>query len=309
MRGVVGKPEAAQQASACEAKASFSSTTSKSAGVRPSRSRASSPPGWGRCPSTRGATPAVAQPSTRAIGVQAVGLRRRSDARTSAAAPSLTPEALPAVTLPSGRHDAAQLRQRLAGRRGAGCSSFATGVRRPCGPGRRPATISASKHALRFGRRRALLRAQRESVLIRARHAVNSSATFSAVSGIESTPYCVFIAGVDEAPADRRVVDVRRALEGRLGLAHDEGRARHAFDAAGDGERRLARLDRARGGRDRVHARAAEAVHRYAGHASRAGLPAAAPCGRRLRLSSPAWLARAEAPRPRRLRRARDDGA
>ena len=51
---------------------------------------------------------------------------------------------------------------------------------------------------------------------------------------------------VDEAPADRRVVDRVGAAERRLGLGHHERRAAHALDAAGDHQLRLAALDRAR---------------------------------------------------------------
>ena len=62
---------------------------------------------------------------------------------------------------------------------------------------------------------------------------------------------------VDEAPADGRVLDLCAARERGLGLAHDERRARHAFHAAGDHERGLAALDRARRDADSVHARPA----------------------------------------------------
>ena len=51
-----------------------------------------------------------------------------------------------------------------------------------------------------------------------------------------------------------------------LRLAHDEGRAGHRFRAAGDCELDLARLDRARRRRDRVHARGAEPVDGRAGN-------------------------------------------
>jgi len=58
--------------------------------------------GAGPMPMIRGGTPATAMPSTRRLRREAVLLRRRSLASSSAAAPSLTPEALPAVTEPSG---------------------------------------------------------------------------------------------------------------------------------------------------------------------------------------------------------------
>src|SRR5208337_4427506 len=68
------------------------------------------------------------------------------------------------------------------------------------------------------------------------------------------------------APADGRVLDLRAARKRRLRLAHDERRARHAFDAAGDQECRLATLDRARANADGVHARSAQAVDRRPGN-------------------------------------------
>jgi hypothetical protein len=52
-------------------------------------------------PMIRGGTPATAPPSTRARGVRPLRLAASSLAMTIAAAPSLTPEALPAVTVPS----------------------------------------------------------------------------------------------------------------------------------------------------------------------------------------------------------------
>ena len=54
-------------------------------------------------PITRGATPATAMPTTRALGVRPYLPAVASSASSSAHAPSLTPLALPAVTVPSGR--------------------------------------------------------------------------------------------------------------------------------------------------------------------------------------------------------------
>ncbi len=71
---------------------------------------------------------------------------------------------------------------------------------------------------------------------------------------------------VDEAPADGRVEHLGRALEGLLRLAHDERRAGHRLRAAGDCDFDLARPDRARRRRDRLHARGAEPVDRRAGN-------------------------------------------
>ena len=74
---------------------------------------------------------------------------------------------------------------------------------------------------------------------------------------------------VDEAPADRGVVHLAMTGEGSLGLGHHEGRTRHALDAARDHQFRLASLDGARRGDQRIHARAAKAVDRAARNALR----------------------------------------
>ncbi|EGE61062.1 hypothetical protein RHECNPAF_1260041 [Rhizobium etli CNPAF512] len=69
---------------------------------------------------------------------------------------------------------------------------------------------------------------------------------------------------IDETPADRRVVNFGRPRKGRLGLRHDEGRARHALDAARNHQLGLAGADGARRGDHRIHAGAAEPVDRRA---------------------------------------------
>jgi hypothetical protein len=75
-----------------------------------------------------------------------------------------------------------------------------------------------------------------------------------------------------------------------VGLAHDERRARHRLDAAGDHQAAFRRLDRARRDADGVHAGAAQAVDGGAG--TSCGSPASSADMRAtLRLSSPAWLA------------------
>ena len=57
--------------------------------------------GAGAKPITRGATPATAVPKIRAFGVSLYFATAASDARSIAHEPSLMPEALPAVTVPS----------------------------------------------------------------------------------------------------------------------------------------------------------------------------------------------------------------
>ena len=64
-------------------------------------------------PMIRGGTPATAPPTIRARGVRPLRFAASSVATIRAAAPSLTPEALPAVTVPSGRTIGFSLRERL----------------------------------------------------------------------------------------------------------------------------------------------------------------------------------------------------
>jgi len=106
----------------------------------------------------------------------------------------------------------------------------------------------------------ALLAAKSEEILILARNMKFLGDDFAgfghgvgAVFGLHQR--------VDEAPADGGVFEFRGAREGTVGFAHDEGGARHAFDAAGDSEVAFAGLDGARNGTDGVHAGAAEAIY------------------------------------------------
>ena len=71
---------------------------------------------------------------------------------------------------------------------------------------------------------------------------------------------------IDEAPADGGVENLRGAREGRLRLRHDEGRATHGLDAAGDHQVRLPSLDRPGRGTDRIETRAAKTIDRAAGN-------------------------------------------
>jgi hypothetical protein len=142
--------------------------------------------GAGPMPMMRGGTPAVAMPMTRARGVRPWRAAAPSLASSSAQAPSLTPDALPAVTLPSGRTTPLSLAS-ASSEVSRGCSSRATTVGSPFFCTIVTGTISASKTpdccaATAFccdasAMRSCAARSMRKSV-----------ATFSAVSGIESTP-------------------------------------------------------------------------------------------------------------------------
>jgi hypothetical protein len=98
-------------------------------------------------PITRGATPALAIATTRALGLGPCLAAAASSASSNAHAPSLTPEASPAVTLPSGRTTPLSLASasRLVSR---GCSSWVTTWASPFFFGIVTGTISASKKPL-----------------------------------------------------------------------------------------------------------------------------------------------------------------
>src|SRR5438477_285562 len=89
-------PSCRKQAMPCEAKASLSSIKSKSEILMPSRSISFLVAGTGPMPMMRGGTAAEANPRIRARGVSPCFFTAASDARIIAAAPSLTPDALPA---------------------------------------------------------------------------------------------------------------------------------------------------------------------------------------------------------------------
>ena len=95
---LVSQPMSLLTAQACAANASLASIRSRSCGFQPAFSSARRLAGIGPVPMIAGSTPACAQ-----ITMRASGLRPRRSASfavisTSAAAPSLRPEALPAVT-------------------------------------------------------------------------------------------------------------------------------------------------------------------------------------------------------------------
>ena len=111
----------------------------------------------------------------------------------------------------------------------------------------------------RLGRRGALLRAQRERVLVGARNLIFVGDVLGRLRHrIDAVK--LLHRRIDEAPADGGVENVRRPLKRRLSLAHDERGAGHQFGAAGDRELNLARLDPPRRRGDRLHARGAKAV-------------------------------------------------
>ena len=142
----------------------------------------------------RGATPAVAMASTRARGVRPKRAICASSASSRAQAPSLTPEALPAVTVPSGRTTPLS-RASASIEVARGCSSLLTTSASPFFCGIVTGVISASKNpaacaATAFSCEASAMRS------CASRPILKSVATFSAVSGMASTPYSAFICGL-----------------------------------------------------------------------------------------------------------------
>ncbi len=121
-----GRPSSRRTASPCEANASFSSITSNCLISSFANARAFRVAGTGPMPIIRGSTPAVAPATMRARGVNLKRRTASSDAMTSAHAPSFTPEALPAVTVPLVRKGVGNLASCSRVVSGRGCSSRAT---------------------------------------------------------------------------------------------------------------------------------------------------------------------------------------
>ena len=109
------QPMSLLTASACAAKASFASMRSRSATFQPAFSSALRDAGIGPEPISDGSTPAVAQEAMRASGVRPRFLASSALITTSAAAPSLRPEAFAAVTVPSLAKAGRSLRDALHG--------------------------------------------------------------------------------------------------------------------------------------------------------------------------------------------------
>ena len=234
-----GRPSSRSTASDWAAKASLSSMTSKSSIV--SRVAAQKRLGGRHRPDAHepGCTPALAPPR-RAPAARARSARRLlAEANRTAAAPSLTPEALPAVTVPGSRN-------------GVGSASSLSIVCRarmlvaldddgsPPGaaaprPGRSPARADRCDRArgcapASAARRHPDRRARCRTPPRRSRPSPASSRCRRDCRG-----------RIDEPPPDRRVVDLGLAGEGAFGLGDDERRAAHALDAPGDHHVRLAR--------------------------------------------------------------------
>ena len=260
------------------------------------RARAAcAPPGPGRCPSRAGRRRRPRCRRTSRAARRRASRARSSDAITSAAAPSLIPDELPAVTVPPARNagfSAASFSSVVSGR---GCSSRTTS---PTG------TSSSSKRPASRGGRPALLRVERERVLVLARDAVALGDVLARLAHRLEREHRLH-ARVREAPAEVRVVDGDVAARERLVRLRDrERRARHRLDAAGDeqvavaGHHRVAAPQRPPSGRTRT------AGSRSRPRPTAAAPRAAPPCARRCGCPRPPGSrSRSRRPRSRSRRR------
>jgi hypothetical protein len=190
----------------------------------------------------RGATPAAAAATTRALGVNPWRLAAASDSDRAA-----------------GFYDARQLGERS--QRGVRTRVFIgaeqNGV--PFSLRDRNWHDFLYKKSGAHRRSRTLLASQGEGILIFARNVELLRDNLRGFRHRFDTVLC-FHEGIDEAPADGRIFDLRRAGKSRVCFAHHEGGAGHALDAAGYDEFSLAALNRARSGRHRVHAGTAKPI-------------------------------------------------
>ena len=222
-----------------------------------------------------GTAPAASAPSSRALSSLAI---------TSAAAPSFIPLELPAVTLPPLRKAGLQRRQRLGGR----VRPRMLVARRA----RRPRTSSSANRPAASACRPAALRAQRERVLVLARHAAALGHVLAGLAHDSRAGTSPPGAGSGSASraSCRRPCGAPRS-NARAGLGIDERRPRHRLDAAGDEQVAVAGDHRVAGAR-----RPPRGPTRTAGSAvtpaTDCGKPASSTAMRATsRLSSPAWLA------------------
>ena len=276
-----GRPSWRSTARPWLAKASFSSMTSISPSVRPVRSSSLRTAGAGPMPMMRGGTPAVAIATTRARGVRPwrfAAVFGGQDQRRGAVVHArgvAGGDGCPGCGTGFSASPASP-----SWYRGAGCSSRSTIVS-PLRALSVTGAISRAKKPLACAPWRAVCWLRSANASWSARLIWNSSATFSAGFRHRIGAVRRLHQAVDEAPADGRVVDLGLAGEGLGGLAHDERRAGHAFDAAGQHQLSSPAADRARGGADGVEAGAAQPVDGGARTLWWAGRRAAQPCERR----------------------------
>ncbi|MNE58999.1 hypothetical protein D3C80_1540630 [compost metagenome] len=181
------RPSSRNTAKPWAAKASLSSMTSRSASDKPASSSTLRVAGTGPMPISRGSTPATAMPTIRPRAFKPWRRAAALLASSKAQAPSLTPEALPAVTLPPSRNGVPRRASCSSVVSPRGCSSCSTSLGGPLRCGISTGTISCARRP-RAWAAAALCWLRRAKASWSAREMANCSATFSAVSGIESVP-------------------------------------------------------------------------------------------------------------------------
>ncbi len=214
-----------------------------------------------------GSTPTTTVPQTLARGVKPWRIAAASDATTSAQAPSFTPDAFPAVTVPP--------RTKRCGQPGQ-CRKVRLARMFVAVDDHGRATPGGNRHrndfqresSRRLRRKRPLLAAQGEGILVRARDA---EAFGDVLAGLRHRIHAVLLPDqrIDEAPAERRIRELQVARECGIGFGHHVRRAAHAFHAAGNQEIRLAAANGARGSRDRVESGTTQPVDCRAWHRRR----------------------------------------
>jgi hypothetical protein len=208
----------------------------------------------------RGGTPALAIALTVAIGVRPCAVAYSRLATSTAAAPSLSGLEFPAVTVPS----AANAGRSLA-------SAFVLGERHglPAAARRVGGDDLAREPAAALGGDGLGVAVQGEGVLVGARDPAFGRERLgrdAERAGVAERLH----AGIDEAPAERRVVARHRSGRERpLRLGLDVGRAAHRLHAGADRELGVAGHDGTGGLGDGLQAGAAEPVHRHARHGLR----------------------------------------
>ena len=121
-------PSSSHTGSTCAANASFSSTTSMSVIFIPAWASTLRTASMGPTPMISGASPDTADAMMRARGLSPSARARSSDITSTAAAPSLSGQALPAVTVPPGLNAGSSWASFSSVVPGRGPSSFSTSV-------------------------------------------------------------------------------------------------------------------------------------------------------------------------------------
>ena len=232
--------------------------------ARPAAPGACGSPAPGPRPMVRGGTPALAIPVTRASGSRPKRAAAASEARRSAPAPSLMPEAFPAVIVVPGPRRGFRRARSSRVVPGRGCSSRST-TRASLPAFTGTGTISSASQPFARAALGALLAPQRVGVLVLARDPVLAGQVLRRL-GHRVDPVPRLDHRVHEAPAERRVLELLVPAEGRAGLPQHVGRAGHALDPPGQHQLRLAEADGARRLADGLEPGRAEPVDGDAGH-------------------------------------------